>query len=158
MPGNSVVVLVGTHKGGAGRIGEAIADRLVALGEAASWRPMDRIAAADLRRFTAVVVCTSTFGAGGVPPNATDLLAELRSDAVDLAGILVGVVGRGDSSFGATYNGGCRTFAEVLRARGAVIVGPTLLFDAADPTKDPDPEAWAEAWWRSCTALLRPPA
>lgn len=143
------MVLVGTHRGGAGRVGEAIAERLAALGAVAAWVPMDKIEPEDVTAFAAVVVCTSTFGAGGVPPNAVQMLAALRSGAVDARGLPVGIVGLGDRSFGATYNGGCRAFADAFAASGAVIVGPMLLFDAADPATRYDPGDWTEAWWRA---------
>ncbi len=141
-----ILVLIGTHKGRAGMIGEAIRDHLRRLGAEAEWRPMDRVDPAELAGLDAVVVCTSTFGAGGVPPNAAGLLGALSDRSVDCSGLSVGLVGLGDSSYGATFNGGHRAFAGAFAARGAAIVGPPLLFDAARPDDQPDPLAWAEAW------------
>lgn len=141
-----ILVLIGTHKGRAGMIGEAISDHFRRLGAEASWRPMDRVDGSDLGGLDGVVVCTSTFGAGGVPLNATGLLAALTQGEIDCSGLAIGLVGLGDSSYGATYNGGHRAFAAAFVARGGEILGPALLFDAARPDDQPDPLPWAEAW------------
>jgi MioC protein len=127
-----LVVLVGTTKGRAAAVAEAVAADLADAGTTVSVVRMDAADEAVVDGADALVVCTSTFGAGGVPMNARSFLERLETGAVPCAGKPVGYIGLGDRSFRDTYNGGWRTLAHAFAARGAVGVGEPLLFDAAD--------------------------
>ena len=151
-----ILVLVGSHRGGATRVGAAIAAHLGAAGLPARAVAMDAADATQIAAAPALVICTATFGAGGVPPRAVALLAAIASGEVPVAGKPAGIVGLGDSSFRDTYNGGCRRFAEALDQAGAEIIAPLLLFDAAHPGARPDLAGWTDAF-RSAL-LARAPA
>lgn len=127
-----LVVLVGTTKGRAATVAEAVAADLAEVGTTVAVVRMDAADEAVVAGADALVVCTSTFGAGGVPVNAQGFLERLEAGAFPCAGKRVGYVGLGDRSFRDTYNGGWRTFARAFAAQGAVAVGEPLLFDAAD--------------------------
>lgn len=163
-----LVVLVGTTRGGAAAVATEVAARLAEGGATVRVAPMDSADAAAVEAADALVVCTSTFGVGGVPANAQSFLERLEAGAIPCAGRLVAYVGLGDRSFRETYNGGWKTFAHVFEARGAIGVGEPLLFDAADAP--PPAEATRRrqeriaAWTASLLTLLaaadgrRPPA
>lgn len=127
-----LVVLVGTTKGRAASVASEVAGALAGAGTTVVVVPMERADPTVVDGADALVVCTSTFGAGGVPVNAQGFLERLEAGAVPCAGKPVGYIGLGDRSFRDTYNGGWKTLARAFAARGAVGVGEPLLFDAAD--------------------------
>lgn len=127
-----IVVLVGTTKGRTTAVAEEVAARLGDAGATVDVVPMDRADAALVGRAEMLIVCTSTFGAGGVPANAADFLARVEAGDIPCAGRPIAYVGLGDRSFRHTYNGGWRTFERAFTAHGAVTLGEPLLFDAAD--------------------------
>ncbi len=132
MAGETILVLVGTTKGRATTVAEALRAALVERGLRAETSALDRVEAGAIAAADALVVCTSTFGSGGVPANAVGFLDRLESGDVACAGKPVGFVGLGDRSFRDTYNGGWQTLARAFAGRGAVAVGEPLLFDAAE--------------------------
>lgn len=127
-----LVVLVGTTKGRAAAVAAEVAADLVEAGTTVDVVSMEQADASVVVGADALVVCTSTFGAGGVPANARGFLERLEAGAIPCAGKPVGYIGLGDRSFRDTYNGGWKTMARGFAARGAVGVGEPLLFDAAD--------------------------
>jgi MioC protein len=131
-PALHLVVLVGSTKGRAEAVAAEVAADLAEAGTTVAVVSMEHADEAVVAGADALVVCTSTFGAGGVPVNAQDFLERLEAGAIRCAGIPVGYIGLGDRSFRDTYNGGWRTMARAFSARGAVAVGEPLLFDAAD--------------------------
>lgn len=144
-----ILVLTGSHRGAATRVGQGIAARLAAAGTPARAIAMADADAALIAPAPALVICTATFGSGGVPPGAAGLLEAIRTGTLPLAGKPVGIVGLGDSSFRDTYNGGCRLFAAALGAAGARSIAPLLLFDAAAPHLAPDVAGWTETFLRA---------
>lgn len=140
---SACLVLTASHRGAATRMGAAIAGHLGALGLPARAVAMDTAPPDAVAAAPALVFCTSTFGSGGVPPQAEGLLAAIEAGALALADRPVAVVGLGDSSFRDTYNGGSRRFAAALEAAGARIIAPLLLVDASAPHLRPDVAGWA---------------
>lgn len=155
-----VLVLVGTTTGRARTVAEVLARRLDGAGAEVAVVPTDRVDVESIVAADAVIVCTSTFGAGGVPLVATDLLAAIAAGALPFADKPVGFVGLGDRSFARTYNGGWRAFEAALLAHGAVRIGEPLLFDAADmlspeeeaARRDERVTAWAAAFLAALAA------
>lgn len=127
-----LVVLVGTTKGRAAAVAAEVATDLTEAGTTVAVVSMEHADEAVVAGADALVVCTSTFGAGGVPMNARGFLDRLEAGDIPCAGKPVGYIGLGDRTFRDTYNGGWKTFAGAFAARGAVGVGEPLLFDAAD--------------------------
>ncbi|MDK9698259.1 MAG: flavodoxin domain-containing protein [Siculibacillus sp.] len=127
-----IAILVGSTKGRATAVATAVAAELTARGRAAAVVPLDRADAATVAAADALVLCTSTFGSGGVPANAVEFLARLEAGDIPCADVPVGWIGLGDRSFRDTYNGGWRRFERAFRVAGAVGLGEPLLFDAAD--------------------------
>lgn len=127
-----IVVLVGTTRGHTTVVAEEVAARLAESGASVVVTPMDRAEPAAVAAAAALIVCTSTFGSGGVPANAAGFLARLEAGEIACAGRPVAYVGLGDRSFRDTFNGGWRTFERALTALGAVTLGEPLLFDAAE--------------------------
>lgn len=140
--GRTLLVLTGSHRGAASKVGQAIATRLAEVGLPVCTRTMDTVTPAEIAAAPALVLCTSTFGSGGVPPQAVDLLAALEAGEIALANRPVAIAGLGDSSFRDTYNGGCRRFAAALQTAGAELIAPLLLFDASTPHLPPDLAGW----------------
>ena len=128
----TITVLVGTTKGRASTVAEALGAILLRHGLRVEIVAMDRVDPDTVAAADAIVVCTSTFGAGGVPANAVGFLDRLRSGDVLCRGKPVGYVGLVDRSFHRTYNGGWCSFEQAFTERGAVTIGAPLLFDAAD--------------------------
>lgn len=153
-----ILVTVGTTSGRALGVAEALARRLARPEVEVAVVPMDRVEPGDWAAAEALIVCTSTFGAGGVPTAAAGLLAAIAAGEFVCAGKPVGFVGLGDRSFPRTYNAGWRAFEAALVARGAVPVGEALLFDAADVRAPAEEaarlDARAGAWAEAFLALL----
>ena len=132
IPALYLVVLVGSTKGRAAAVAAEVAADLAEAETTVAVVSMDHADEAVVAGADALVVCTSTFGAGGVPVNAQGFLERLEAGAIPCAGKPVGYIGLGDRSFRDTYNDGWKTLARCFAARGAVAVGEPLLFDAAD--------------------------
>ena len=127
-----IAILVGSTKGRATAVAAEVAAELTARGRTVDVVPLDRAEAATVAAADALVLCTSTFGSGGVPANAVEFLARLEAGDIPCTGAPVGWIGLGDRSFRDTYNGGWRHLERAFRAAGAIGLGEPLLFDAAD--------------------------
>jgi len=97
------------------------------------------------------VICTSTYGQGDVPDNATKLYAELTQQRPDLSHVHYGVFGLGDSTYADTFNFGGKRFDDVLQELGARRIGERAKHNASSDTKV---EAMSAEWARSWLATL----
>jgi MioC protein len=94
------------------------------------------------------LICTSTYGAGDVPDNATKLYASLLNEPKGLAHVRYGVIALGDhGSYPQTFANGGRRFDAALADLGAQRIGELFTHDASDGSM-PETEgtAWARGW------------
>ncbi len=146
-----VTILVGTMTGTAEMVAEDITPILENAGFAVEILDMDGLTPEVFRIPGHILICTSTYGQGDVPDNATELYEALESDKPDLKGVTYGVIGLGDSTYADTYNYGGERFDKILSELGAVRVGDRMMHNASS---DELPEDMAIDWTQQWITLL----
>ena len=150
-----VLILTGSFKGRASRIGDLLMTIFQQLGAAAERVNMDNVDESEIDRCDGIIICTSTFHNGSAPPNAQSFLQRLSHSWPALAGKSVGVVGLGDSSFQRTYNTASEAFESALQFNGAVAPVERLLLDTVSTTPyDSDLQEWAARWYKAVSLLI----
>lgn len=124
-----VTILYGTESGNAELVADDLA-RMLASRADVQVHDMAEVDAAELDHDRFHLVVCSTYGDGEVPTTARPFHAQLRSGAVDLAGLRYGVFGLGDRSYTHTYSRGSEMIDEALSACGAQRVGEYGRHDA----------------------------
>ncbi|MBT0585018.1 flavodoxin [Alteromonas oceanisediminis] len=105
----------------------------------------------DFKEAEAVLVITSTTGQGDVPPNLEFFYAELRDQFPLMNGKPYAVAALGDSSYGDTYCGGGKQFAELLAELQGQPVADMLEIDAIETL---EPETDVVAWVKGIKTKL----
>lgn len=137
-------VLYGTETGNAEMLAEDIAaelegDHQVSAANLSDFDP------ADFEQETLYLMVCSTYGDGELPASAQPFAEKLGAEKPDLSGVHFGIFGMGDSEYDETFNGGPKTLAELLIARGATQLGERIAHDASGPEMAEDLAfPWAE--------------
>lgn len=150
-------ILVGTMTGNAEIAAEEIEAVLAEEGD----RPVEII---DMQKLDATVfdkpglfvICTSTYGQGDVPDNATKFYTELTQRRPDLSHVRYGVFGLGDSTYVDTFNFGGKRFDDILQELGAQRIGERAMHNASSDVKVETMSAdWARAWLAAVEAAMQ---
>jgi MioC protein len=96
------------------------------------------------------LICTSTYGTGDVPDNASALYDSLDTQPKFLGHVRYGVIALGDSTYMQTFCFGGKKFDERLTGLGARRVGQVWCHNASGGSM-PETEgaAWCRAWLAS---------
>jgi len=101
------------------------------------------------------LICSSTYGQGDVPDNATQLYESLTSARPDLSTVSYGVIALGDRTYNETFCNGGRRFDAILCELGARRIGEILLHDASAGTMPEEVAAdWIDGWVALCRERL----
>jgi MioC protein len=95
------------------------------------------------------LICTSTYGSGDVPDNASALYESLDTQPKFLGHVRYGVIALGDSTYMQTFCFGGKKFDERLTGLGAQRVGQVWHHNASDGSM---PETEGTAWCRTWLA------
>src|ERR1039458_6634488 len=87
-----IVILVGTMSGNAEMVADELVSKLKKTGFAAQSIDMSKCGPGTFRPENLYIICTSTYGDGDVPDNATEFYGYLTTQRPDLTGIRYGVV------------------------------------------------------------------
>ena len=139
-----ITILVGSETGNSDECAEELHDALSAGGWRSRVVSMESYALPELSGERLVLVITSTFGNGGPPANAQELLSSLETPP-DLRGVRFGVCGLGDRTYPLFAQCG-KDFDARLAAAGAARVIPLLLCDADFDEEFPDFQRAVLAW------------
>jgi flavodoxin len=146
----SISIFVGTVYGGALLTARAVAQALQAAGHQVDLYEKPEFS--DLTRNDhAILVCTSTTGAGELPPGLIPLYSRLRDEFPLQTGRPFGIITLGDSSYGTTFGAAGALMEELLLELGARPVQERLVIDAIDTT---EPETLAVPWALEWVAKL----
>jgi MioC protein len=147
-----LTILVGTMTGTAEMVAEEMSDALGETGFAVDVKPMDGLNAAVFAPGGLYLVCSSTYGQGDVPDNATNLYNGLCAKKPDLKNVRYGVFSLGDRTYAETFNFGGECFDELLRELGAQRIGERVQHDASSGVL---PEEVAVEWGQGWLALAK---
>src|ERR1700722_19502198 len=144
-------ILVGTMTGTAEAAAKDIQDVLAKAGHSCEIVLMDGRDASVFDnggdKGGAYLICSSTYGSGGVPDNAQGLFTSLEERRPDLRGIVYGVIALGDRTYGDTFCQGGLRFDKLLTELGAQRAGDVLLHDASAGTMAEDVATeWILPW------------
>ncbi len=150
---STVCLFVGSVYGGAEFVAEELQAQIRAAGHEIT--PIVNLAenTQDALDGKALLVITSTTGAGDLPDNIAGLFQQLKDQAPILTHSQYGVIALGDSSYGETFCGAGRQFDELLQELGAKRCGEVLMVDACE-TMEPDQPA--KVWLKGWLAALNP--
>ncbi|KZY02797.1 MULTISPECIES: flavodoxin domain-containing protein [unclassified Sulfitobacter] len=126
----NINVLYGTETGNAEMLAEDIAAELEANHEVTAINLSD-FDPANFDADTLYLLVCSTYGDGELPASAQPFAEKLESEQPDLTGVHFGIFGMGDSEYEETFNGGPKTLAELMIARGASQLGDRIAHDAS---------------------------
>lgn len=138
-----IIILVGTMSGTAEMVADEVAAKLDERGVAARVVRMEKASKAMLEKRDTYIICTSTYGTGEVPDNATAFYELLTKERPDLSRINYAVIALGSANHAASFCGGGRKFDDIFSALGARRVVETL---EQDDTSGVYPEVAALAW------------
>ena len=140
-------ILIGTMTGTAEMVAEEIADELKADGHDVDVEPMDGLDSGVFQPGPVYLICTSTYGQGDVPDNATGLFEDLESTAPDLSAISYGLISLGDRTYADTFCFGGQKFDDLLTKLKATRIGTPMEHDASDGTIPEEVGIeWAREW------------
>jgi MioC protein len=142
-----IVILVGTMSGNAEMVADELVSKLKKTGFAAQSIDMSKCGPGTFRPENLYIICTSTYGDGDVPDNATEFYGYLTTQRPDLTGIRYGVVGLGDRLYDATFCNGGKRFDTILTELGAMRLAERVDNDASSG-RYPDEVAleWLPTW------------
>lgn len=147
-----VAILVGTMTGNAQLVAQELELGFGDAGTRITVVPMDDLGPEVFQRDAVFLICTSTYGHGGLPDNARELFDALRTTRPDLSAVRYGVLGLGDSTFVDTFNHGGMHFDRLLAELGARRIGERAAIDAAGSAL---PEVAAAEWMRDWLEQVR---
>lgn len=107
---------------------------------------------AALNAETFYIFVTSTYGNGDLPTLALPFEEALNTQQPDLSDIRFAMFGLGDMVFAETFNHGSQKLAEMLKARGATMIGERGIHDASSAEM---PEDIALPWVNSILEQLQ---
>lgn len=140
-------ILVGTMTSTAELVAEEILDELEPDGHDIKVVPMDGKDGSVIVAGETYLICTSTYGQGDVPDNASKVFSDLQEKRPDLSTVRYGVYALGDSTYDTTYCHGGIKFDDLMRELGAVRIGEMGLHDASAGTiAEEEGVTWAKAW------------
>ena len=146
-----LTILVGTMTGTAEMVAEEMSDALAEAGFEPVTKPMDGLDAACLPAPGLYLICSSTYGQGDVPDNATGLYNDLVAKKPDLKHVRYGVFSLGDRTYAETFNFGGKKFDAILEQCGARRIGAVFTHDASAGTVPEDEGVkWVKAWAKLC--------
>lgn len=138
-----IAVIIGTVYGAAQYVAEQAQPLLTELGHQVTLyedAKLDDVLAQDADIW---LVITSTTGQGDVPDNVFPFFLDVKNRFPLLTGKRYAVIALGDSSYGDTYCGGGKQFAELLAELQGAEIAPMLQIDAIETL---EPEATALTW------------
>lgn len=112
-------ILVGTMTGTADLVAKAIQMDCADLVDDIEVRLMQGLDISAFDEDALYLICSSTYGSGDVPDNASMLCDSLDVQARYLGHVRYGVIALGDSSYLATFAFGGKKFDERLQGLGA---------------------------------------
>ena len=143
----SLKILVGTMTGTAELVAEEISDVLIEAGHQVEVEPMDDLGPDAFEGGGLFLICTSTYGQGDVPDNATPFYDALKTEKPDLSTVRYGVYSLGDRTYTDTFNFGGKKFDALLSELGAKRLGELAMHDAGAGTVPEEEGAeWAVEW------------
>ena len=101
------------------------------------------------------IFVTSTYGNGDLPTRALPFEEALKENQPDLTGVRFAIFGLGDQVFSETFNHGSLKLSEMLKERGAQMIGERGIHDASSFEM---PEDIALPWLQTILALMEQPA
>lgn len=147
-----LTILVGTMTGTAEMVAEEMSDALGEAGFEVDVKPMDGLNASVFAPGGLFLICSSTYGQGDVPDNATNLYNELCAKKPDLKNVRYGVFSLGDRTYAETFNHGGKKFDAILAECGAHRIGTVFTHDASAGTVPEDEGVkWVKDWAKLCT-------
>lgn len=142
-----IYLAVGSVTGTATAVAQEIQKKLESLGHQVVLDTAASVAAMNAAAADAILICTSTTGAGDVPENIATFYVELDDQFPLQNGRPFGVVSLGDSSYDETFcNAGALFEERFLELQGTQTV-PRVTIDATE-TATPDEDAlfWLQEW------------
>lgn len=118
-----LTILVGTTNGIAQLVAQEIELRLECDGLKVATLLMDELDPGVLVRGGLFLICTSTYGEGDVPDNATEFYQSLENVRPDLSQVSYGVFALGDRTYAETFCNGGKRFDRLLAELGAKRIG-----------------------------------
>lgn len=150
---NRIAILVGTMTGTAEIVAEDIRDMCEAEGWEAELLLMDDLDCSVFGMDATFLICTSTYGQGDVPDNATKLFEKLSKERPDLSAVRYGVIALGDRAYTDTFTYGGIRFDTLLGELNAKRIGSMCQHDASsDEVPEEKGVAWARAWLKDVKA------
>ena len=148
-----LTILVGTMTGTAEMVAEEMSDALGEAGFEVDVKPMDGLNASVFAPGGLFLICSSTYGQGDVPDNATNLYNELCAKKPDMKNVRYGVFSLGDRTYAETFNHGGKKFDAILAECGAHRIGTVFTHDASAGTVPEDEGVkWVKEWGKLCAS------
>lgn len=144
---SKIYLPVGSVTGTAIAVARAMAERLIEQGHDVVVDEAPRLEAMNAAAADAILICTSTTGAGDLPANISQFYNDLQLHFPLQNNRPFGVVGLGDSSYDDTFCNASLMFEELfLELQGNQTV-PRVTIDAIE-TATPDEDAlfWLSEW------------
>ena len=134
-------IIVGSMLGGTEYIAEACEEKLITLKHDVSLhlKPTFKQIISSNQIW---LICTSTHGAGDLPDNIQEFVADLSNCDQDLSSTSFIIIGVGDSNYD-TFCQAAKTIENILISNGCSKITDTLTLDMSE---DIDPEECAQQW------------
>ncbi len=146
-----LTILVGTTNGIAQLVAQEIELRLEGDGLKVATLLMDELDPGVFVRGGLFLICTSTYGEGDVPDNATEFYQSLENVRPDLSQVSYGVFALGDRTYAETFCNGGKRFDRLLAELGPKRIGEIALHDLSSGSLPEDEAAeWVEGWIAQC--------
>ena len=150
-----LTILVGTTNGIAQLVAQEIELRIEGDDLKVTTLPMDELDGGVFAHGGLFLICTSTYGKGDVPDNATQLYESLQTARPDLSHVRYGVFALGDMTHAKNFCNGGKRFDRVLTELGAKRIGEMALHDLSSGSLPEDEAAdWIEGWIALCRQEL----
>lgn len=149
-------ILVGTMTGTADLVAKAIQMDCTDLADDIEVRLMEGLDISAFDEDALYLICSSTYGSGDVPDNASMLCDSLDAQARYLGHVRYGVIALGDSSYLNTFAFGGKKFDERLQGLGAQRIGEVWCHDASAGTlPEESGAAWCRGWLGQALATVQ---